>query len=131
MTPETKSEVIIVGIAGAVLLYIWARNHAAGAGTGLEGVDLPGFNNNQTPLGGAPLFNIPAPVAGETFDYTGSPWSLPAPNSFGQDAGSAAACNCANGGQASSTFGSQQDLAAWLASQPGFNDVLNQSNNWF
>ena len=129
MTPETKSEVIIVGIAGAVLLFIWARNHAAGAGTGLEGLNLPGLNDQQPPVGGAPLFNIPAPVPGIDFTYQSSPWTLPAPNVF--DAGQPSACNCASGGQASSTFGAPADLVAWLATQPQVVQAAQNANDWF
>jgi hypothetical protein len=129
MTPETKSEIIVVGIAGAVLLFIWARNRNAGAGTGLE--NLPSFSNQQTPLGGAPLFNIPAPVPGLDVSYTGSPWSLAAPNSFAMDGGGASACNCSSGSQSASTFGAPSDLAAWLSSQPDLvQSAADAVTNW-
>lgn len=116
MTPETKSEIIVVGLAGAFLLFIWARNRHAGAGTGAE--NLPLLSDQQIPLpGAAPLFDIPAPVPGLDVTFNASPYALPSPNSFTLDAGSPSACNCASSGQGGSTFGSNSDLTAWLSSQ--------------
>ena len=131
MTPETKSEVVIVGIAGAVLLFIWARNRNAGAGTGLEQLPLLS-NKGETLPGAAPLFDIPAPVPGLDVSYTGSPWSLSAPGSYALDAGGASACNCQGGtSQSASTFGGRTDLAAWLSSQPGLvQSAQDALSNW-
>ena len=137
MTPETKSEIIVVGIAAAVLIMLWGRNRAAGGGTGLEAIfPQPG----QPPLpGAAPLFDIPAPVpgasfnllGGDTFGYTANPYALPSPNQFTLGAGEASACNCQANGQGGSTFGSTADLSAWLASQPGFLSGANNAlTNW-
>jgi len=130
MSPETKSEVIVVGIAGAVLLFVWARNRAAGGGTGTE--SLPLLSNTTAPVaGGAPSFNIPAPVPGLDVSYTGSPYSLAAPSAFTLDAGGASACNCSSGTQSSSTFGSPTDLAAWLNSQPSvLQSATDALTNW-
>jgi hypothetical protein len=137
MTPETKSEVVIVAIAGAVLLLLWARNRNAGGGTGLEGLPLLSQPGNALP-GAAPLFNIPAPVPGLDVSYQGSPWALPspftinAPGTYNLDAGGASACNCQGGtSQSASTFGSPADLSAWLSSQPGLMASLNDiATNW-
>jgi hypothetical protein len=115
MTPETKSEIIIVAIAGAALILLWAKNRHAGAGTGLEG--FPALHDN-TPMDAAPGWDIPAPVPGLEVSYQGSPWALPAPGNYQLDAGSLSSCNCAGSGQTGSTFGSPRDLSAWLNSQP-------------
>ena len=130
VTPETKSEIIVVGIAGVVLVLLWAANRSAGAGTGLE--TLPILSQDQPQLaGGAPTFNIPAPVPGFTGTYTGAPWSLPGPNDFSFGAGQPSACNCAGNSQAGSTFGSNTDLASWLASQPDvLSNAVNSLTNW-
>jgi hypothetical protein len=130
MTPETKSEIIVVGIAGAVLLFIWARNRNAGADTGLE--NLPSLSAPQTPLPGAAAnFNIPAPVPGFSGSYTDNPYALPSPNIFTLGAGEASSCNCQSSGQGGSTFGGPSDLSAWLAAQPGLLDSLSDAtSNW-
>ena len=130
MTPETKSEIIVVGIAGAVLLFIWARNRNAGAGTGLE--NLPSLSMPQQPLpGDAATFDIPAPTPGFSGTYTGNPYALPSPNIFTLGAGEASSCNCQQSGQGGSTFGSQNDLTAWLSNLPGFLASFNDiGNNW-
>jgi hypothetical protein len=147
MTPETKSEIIVVGIAAAILLLLWGRNRAAGGGTGLEMI-FPN-QNQQTPLaGGATLFDVPAPVpgyagslnapgylgslvGGDTFGYTANPYALPSPNQFTLGAGEASACNCQANGQGGSTFGSTADLSAWLSAQPGvMANATNALTNW-
>lgn len=129
MTPETKSEIIVVGIAGAVLAWVWARNRHAGAGTGFEG--FPSLGKPRQPAA-FPGFDIPAPVPGLEVNYQGSPWSLPAPGSYGLDGGSLTSCNCAGNGQLGSTFGSSTDLAAWLNSQPAVLDSARSGvSNWY
>lgn len=130
MTGETKSEIIIVAIAGAVLAVLWLRNRQAGAGTGLEA--LPFLSKpQQTVPGAAPSFNIPAPVPGETVAYTGNLYALPSPSQFSLDAGAPSACNCQTGSQSNATFGSSTDLSAWLSSQPGvLSSLADAVTNW-
>jgi hypothetical protein len=128
MTPETKSEIIIVAIAGAVLAWLWARNHAAGSGTGFEGFPSLG---KPPPSPEPTLFDIPAPVPGIDLSYTGSPWALPAPGHYGLDAGSLSSCNCANAGQTGSTFGGAADLVAWLNAQPAILYAGREAANFY
>ena len=129
MTPETKSEIVVVAIAGAVLAWVWARNRAAGGGTGFEG--FPSLGRPQAPQD-APLFDIPPPVPGLDVSLNLSPWSLPAPGNYGLDAGSLTSCNCANSGQQGSTFGSPADMAAWLNAQPSILDTAREGlGSWY
>ena len=130
MTGESKTEIVLVAIAGAALLWLWSRNRAAGAGSGLEA--LPFLSHHGQPLpDAAPLFDIPAPVPGETFTYQGGNINLPAPNAFMFDAGAPSACNCAGGGSAASTFGGRSDLVAWLNGQTELLQTAAAGvNNW-
>ena len=132
MAPETKSEVIIVGIAGAVLLFVWLSNRQGAGVADSSGSALPLLSNPSSPVtGGATMFDIPAPVPGLDVSYSGSGVTLPAPNQFTLDAGLPSACNCAGSGQGGSTFGSPADLAAWLTAQPGVVSSANDAlTNW-
>lgn len=130
MTTDTKAEIAIVGAAGAFMVWLWLRNRAAGGGTGLENITM-GNAPDVIINSGAPLFNVPAPVPGAVLNYTGSPWSLPAPSSVGLGAGQPSSCNCSESGAGGSTFGGNSDLAAWLVQQPAIVDAASRASSFY
>ena len=80
MTPDTKSEIVIVAIAGVFLWWLWHKNRAGGAGTGLNLNLSPA---NPVPASSGTGFQIPSPTAGDIFQYTGNTVPNPAPLSLG------------------------------------------------
>lgn len=109
---ETKAEIVVVAGVAAALLWLWWANRASGAGSGLE--SFPGFAGvGSGDAGGqltAPILNnIPA-AAGLSVnpgDYSGTATGLPT-------------CNCGDGSSGGGlTFGSTQDMAAWIATNGG------------
>lgn len=139
MAEGTKAEIIVVGAALAVILWLWHANRNAGGGTGTTVLPLfagggtaPGLTTHALP-GAAPLFDVPAPVPGSLFSYQASPynapgWNLPSPLSYGDGTGTEGSCNTCGGGQGqrAATFGSQADLSAWLTAAP---DVMTDARS--
>lgn len=142
MQEHTKAELIVALAAGAMLLWLWKQNRDGGAGTGFTG--LPQFLQPERRVpGAAPLFDIPAPVAGDIFNYFGTDGAGNPPNpTFGgisdlpqravmgiTDGGG---CNCAGSTNANSTFGGNSDLSAWLANQPNLMELgLAGLKGWY
>ena len=127
MTSDTKSEIVIVAVAGVFLWWLWHKNRAAGAGTGLN-VDLPAFAAQPGVQGAS--FNVPAPLPGDIFQYSGSPTANPPPVNFALNPGSAS-CSCGTT-MTDNTFGSFADLSAWLQSQPVIAAINTDAiNSWY
>jgi hypothetical protein len=128
VTKETTAEILIVGAAAAFLAWLWHNNQQAGAGSGLQaGFTLP--SSQATPLPGADLFNIPAPVPGYDPSISLQPWNLP-PNTFQFAVGQPSSCQCGATSQQNSTFGGQSDMASWLASVLP-SDLSSTSSEWY
>lgn len=114
MRQDTAVEIGVVGVIGLALLWLWSRNHAAGAGTGLDAaLDLPAISEGQTASGvplslavpGLPPATTFGPLADQPITITG--------NTYEYGAGQAAACGCSDVN--ANSYGSNTDLAAALA----------------
>jgi hypothetical protein len=109
---ETKAEIVVVAGVAAALLWLWWANHAAATGATVTGpgglLDLGG--SPDTGQLTAPVLNSIPAAAGLTVDpgdYSGTATGLPT-------------CNCGTGsGGSGLTFGSVQDMAAWINANGG------------
>ena len=126
MTRETKAEIVVVAGVAALLIWLWLHNRAQGAGTGVD--SFPSFSSDGgASLPDAPALNAVSPVQGATLSYTGPAISIGADNGM-------TSCNCGTGQGNGTTFGSTQDMIAWLAENGG--DALQsaissvQGGNW-
>lgn len=118
MREGTTAEVVVVVAALGVVAWLWHANRANGAGTGTA--SLPALGGASGPLPrAAPLFDLPAPMAGYEGSYQPTTFALPAPLSFGPGTPGDSGCNCADATQRGATFGGNADLTAWLAGFPG------------
>lgn len=109
MHKDTVAEIVIFGGLAVFAVWLWLANKAAGAGTGLE--SLPGglatAGAAAAPSGST--LGAVAPVAGDTFTYTGAPVPLAPLQS---------ACNCPSG-STGILYGSLSDLLAALSATSG------------
>ncbi len=103
MTGETKSEVIIFTGLAAFLGFLWWMNRQSGAGTGLEGLGLPGIDTS-----GLPSLSAPGPT---TFDIGGSNYNV------GSSPNGSSSCGCPTCPESNNAiaFGSDADLLKYLS----------------
>ena len=127
VSQNTKAEIVIVAVAGLFLWWLWHKNAQGGAGNGLN----LNLTNNPVPDTSGTGFQIPTPLAGDIFQYTGNTVPNPAPLSFGLTGAGSGSCSCATSNLTGATFGSMADLSNWLVNQPGYGAAVDVGQNWF